>query len=152
MSGVFNLRPPQPKYTFIWDVQTALTYIKVNWPVNNVLLDKYLSLKLSMLLALASASRENQIQHLDISQMGRLLDQYKFVYTKLHKSWRKGKSPTSVSFFAYDKGMERWKEPIVIDLYSTSQGSVYLYYLSLVEGDSSIVKGYRNFRLWRSFY
>ena len=25
--------------------------------------------------------------------MGRLPDQHKFVYTKLHKSWRKGKSP-----------------------------------------------------------
>ena len=30
LSGVFNLRPPQPKYTFIWDVQTILEYIKVN--------------------------------------------------------------------------------------------------------------------------
>ena len=54
-----------------------------------------------MLLALASASRAIQIQHLDISQMGQLPDQYKFVYTKLHKSWRKSKSPSSVSFFAY---------------------------------------------------
>ena len=74
LSGVFNLRPPQPKYTFIWDVQTVLEYIEVNWPVNNVLSDKLLSLKLSMLLALASASREIHIRHLDISQMGRLPD------------------------------------------------------------------------------
>ena len=29
-SGVFNLCPPQPKHTFIWDVQTVLEYIKVN--------------------------------------------------------------------------------------------------------------------------
>ena len=100
-SGVFNLRPPQPKYTFTWDVQTALEYIKVNWPVNNVLSDKLLSLKLSKLLVLASASRAVQIQHLNISQMGRLPDQYKFVYTKLHKSWRKGKLPPSASFFVY---------------------------------------------------
>ena len=75
----------------------------MNWPVNNVLSDKLLSLKLSMLLALASASRAIQIQHLDISQMGRLPDQYKFVYTKLHKNWRKDKSPPSASFFAYTK-------------------------------------------------
>ena len=57
-----------------------------------------------MLLALASASRAIQIQHLDISQIGRLPYQYKFVYTKLHKSWRKGKLPppppaVSVSLF-----------------------------------------------------
>ena len=31
LSWVFNLHPPQPKYTFIWDVQTILEYIKVNW-------------------------------------------------------------------------------------------------------------------------
>ena len=34
--------------------------------------------------------------------MVRLPDHYKFVYTKLHKGWRKGKPPPpSVSFFAY---------------------------------------------------
>ena len=86
------LCPPQPKYTFVWDVQTVLEHIKVNWPFNNVLSYKLLYLTLSMLLTLASALRGIQIQHLDISQMGRLPDQYKFVDTKLHKSWRKGKS------------------------------------------------------------
>ena len=39
-----------------------------------------------------------------------------------------------------NKGMERWKEPIVIEPYSTSQKILQLYYLSLVEGDSSIVR------------
>ena len=82
-------------------MQTVLEYIKVNWPVNNVLSDKLLSLKLSILLALASASRAIQIQYLDISQIGRLPDQYKFVYTKLHKNWKKGKLPHSVGIFAY---------------------------------------------------
>ena len=33
--------------------------------------------------------------------MGLVPDQYKFVYTKLHKSWRMSKSPPSVSVFAY---------------------------------------------------
>ena len=45
LSVVFNLRPPQPNYNFIWNVQTVLEYIKVNWPVSNVLLDKLLFLK-----------------------------------------------------------------------------------------------------------
>ena len=63
-----------------------------------------------MLLALASALRAIQIQHLDISQMDRLPDQFRFAYTKLHKSWRKGKSPLpppspSVSFFAYNEDL-----------------------------------------------
>ena len=37
--------------------------------------------------------------------MGRLPDQYKFVYTKLHKSWRKRKSPPRVSFIAYNEDL-----------------------------------------------
>jgi len=56
LSGVFNSRPPQPKYTFIWDIQIVLNYIKSNWSNNENLSDKQLSLKLSMLLALVSAS------------------------------------------------------------------------------------------------
>lgn len=31
MSGVFYTRPPQPKYCFIWDVNTVLDYIKQEW-------------------------------------------------------------------------------------------------------------------------
>ena len=58
----------------VGNVQTVVEYIKVNWPVSNVLSDKLLSLKLSMLLALASVSTAIQIQHLDISQMGSLPD------------------------------------------------------------------------------
>ena len=69
--------------------------LKVGWLTMCFRINFYL------LLALASASRAIQIQHLDISQMGRLPDQYKFVYTKLHESWRKGKSSPSVSFIAF---------------------------------------------------
>ena len=30
MTGIFNSRPPQAKYTFIWDVQIVLNFIKDN--------------------------------------------------------------------------------------------------------------------------
>lgn len=99
LSGVFNRRPPQPKYTFIWDVQTVLDYIKRVWPENEALSDKHLTLKLTMPLALTSTSRAIQIHHLDISQMGGLPDQYRFCYTKLHKGWEK----PSVDFYAYEE-------------------------------------------------
>jgi len=101
LTGVFNSRPPQPKYTFIWDVQVVLDYIKEVWADNKSISDKCLSLKLTMLIALVSAFRAIQIQHLDISQMGRLSNQYKFAYTKLHKGWRKGKSSPTVLFSAF---------------------------------------------------
>ena len=28
LTGVFNKRPPLPRYTFIWDVQKVLNYLK----------------------------------------------------------------------------------------------------------------------------
>ena len=34
MSGVFNKRAPQPKYTFIWDVEVVLQYFR-NLSENN---------------------------------------------------------------------------------------------------------------------
>lgn len=36
MSGVFNERPSQPKYTFTLDVEVVLTYLR-NLPKNNLL-------------------------------------------------------------------------------------------------------------------
>jgi len=33
MTGVFNERPPKPKYVFIWDVEQVLSYIKQPPPV-----------------------------------------------------------------------------------------------------------------------
>ena len=51
MSGIFNKRSPQPKYTFIWDVQVVVDFIDKDWPVNQKLSDKQLSLKTVMLMA-----------------------------------------------------------------------------------------------------
>lgn len=41
----FNQKPPQPKYTFMWDVEVVLEYLK-NLPENNLLLHKTLIFKL----------------------------------------------------------------------------------------------------------
>jgi len=103
LTGVFNQRPPQPKYTFIWDVQIVLDYIKTNWANNKDISDKHLVYKLTMLLALVSASRAVQLQHLQITHMGRLPDQYKFSYSKLHKGWKKGKTSPSVCFYSFSE-------------------------------------------------
>ena len=60
MSGIFNKRPPQPKYSFIWDVETVLDFL---WklPGNYLLSGKLLTLKVSMLLSLLFASRVSEI-------------------------------------------------------------------------------------------
>ena len=57
LMGVFNQRPPQPRYTFVWDVETVLRYLKSHMPENDKLSDKELTYKLTILLALTAANR-----------------------------------------------------------------------------------------------
>ena len=101
LTGVFNQRPPQPRYTFVWDVEILLVYLKTNMSVNSQLSDKDLTHKLTVLMALSSASRASSLQHLNIKFMARNDMSYKFYFHKLHKSWRRGKAPPIISYQAY---------------------------------------------------
>ena len=65
MSGIFNKRPPQPKHPFIWDVVTVLDILR-KLPGNDLLSDKLLTLKVSMLFSLLSASRMSEITNLRV--------------------------------------------------------------------------------------
>ena len=65
LTGVFNLRPPLPRYSSTWNVQIILEFIKNNSTDNKSLPIKNLTLKLT-LLALTSASTASSIHHLDI--------------------------------------------------------------------------------------
>ena len=97
LTGIFNERPLQPRYTFIWDIDVVLTYIKNDTSVNSHLFEKKLACKLTVLLALSSALRASYIKHLNINFMAKIKSCYKFYFNKLHKSWRKGKVPPAVT-------------------------------------------------------
>ena len=56
LACVYNIRPPQPRYTFIWDVKKVIDFL-VTLDSPNKLGFKDLTIKLTMLLALKSASR-----------------------------------------------------------------------------------------------
>ena len=56
MTGIFNNRPPKPRYTFVWDIETVLNYLS-ELPDNLSLSIRVLSHKLSLLLSLTAASR-----------------------------------------------------------------------------------------------
>ena len=62
---------------------------------------KKLNLKLCMLLALTTSSMASGIHHLDIGFMVNISDEVEFHFHKLHKSWRKGKPPPSLTMYAY---------------------------------------------------
>ena len=61
LTGFFNQRPPQPRYTFVWDVEIVLVYLKTNMSVNSQLSDKDLTHKLTVLMASSSASRASSL-------------------------------------------------------------------------------------------
>ena len=56
MKGVFNSRPPQPRYAVTWDVGLVLNHI-MSLGRNQDLSLKLLAYKLAALLALSNASR-----------------------------------------------------------------------------------------------
>ena len=98
LTGIFNERPPQPRYSFIWNVDVVLTYIKNNMSVNYKLFEKNLTYKLTVLFALSSALRASSIQHLSIKFMAKAKSYYRFSFKN---GWRKGKAPLPVAFQEY---------------------------------------------------
>ena len=87
---VFDQRPPQPRYTIIWDVEAVLNHLQ-SLPENNFLSDKLLTLKLVILLALTSASRASDLTNLSSDYYAKLGLTYMFLVHKLTKTWRKDK-------------------------------------------------------------
>ena len=75
----------------------------MKWGQNEDLSDKYLTYKLTMLLALTSASRVLGLQHLDIRFMIKGTNIYMYTFGKLHKAWRKGKSPPSLKVYSFEE-------------------------------------------------
>ncbi|MEO0683599.1 MAG: tyrosine-type recombinase/integrase [Cyanobacteria bacterium J06649_11] len=102
MSGVFNERPPIPKYTFIWDVDVVLAYIRT-LPVDDSISDKLLSYKLVTLLALTAASRVSEITNLDINYLAKSSNLYTFTFSKLSKVWKKGKVAPVLTFKVFEE-------------------------------------------------
>ena len=86
-----------------WNVQTVIDFIKSEYEQNEDLLDKYLTCKLTMLLALTSASLVLASQHLGIRFMTKDTNNYMFTFGKLHEAWRKGKSLSSLRVYSFEE-------------------------------------------------
>ena len=68
MKGIFQEKPPRPKYTEIWDVSIVLSYLQSLSPVNKLSL-KELTLKLLVLFLLVSGQRGQTVHLLSIDHM-----------------------------------------------------------------------------------
>ena len=67
------MRPPQPRYNCTWNVATVLNYFK-SLPDNRRLSIKQLTHKLTMLIALVTASRCSSLTAIDINHMSKSSD------------------------------------------------------------------------------
>ncbi|KAJ8314006.1 hypothetical protein KUTeg_008567 [Tegillarca granosa] len=85
MRGIFNTRPPVPRYQMVWDVDTVLSCI-ASWGSNDSLTMKLLTCKLTMLLALTSAGRCSELQSLDTRYMKQGISHVTFQLHKLTKT------------------------------------------------------------------
>ena len=68
LKGMFHVRPPDPRYSFTWDVNVLLTFLESWFPVWALKL-KQLALKTAALVALVSAQRSQTLWALSIEFM-----------------------------------------------------------------------------------
>ena len=96
LKGVFNSRPPLPRYVGTWDVQVVLTFIEGLGPSRDLSL-RDLSLKLAMLLALTRPSRSADLCQLKVTRRRYTPDGVIFAPAELAKQSRPGR--VLVNFF-----------------------------------------------------
>ena len=98
MKGIFQKKPPLPRYSASWDVSKALIYIK-SLGSNESMSLKQLSEKLVLLLALTSAERGSELAAHDLRFKRYHPEGVEFNLPELTKSVRVGKN-VKVSFHA----------------------------------------------------
>ena len=77
IKGVFNIKPPEPRYTYSWDVNVVLEYFN-NLCENEALDYKQLSYKLVTLLMLLAGTRVNSLTAFSCNKMS--LNSYKCTF------------------------------------------------------------------------
>ena len=105
MKGIFNLRPPYPKYTVTWDVSQVLTFLKTLSPSDDLSL-KHLTLKTVCLIALISGQRAQSIHDMDLDHCSVSENSsMKFFMTNLSKQVKPGiqQVPITVSKYTTDE-------------------------------------------------
>lgn len=97
MKGIFNLRPPQPRYQTMWSVQDLVKHF-LSLPDNDELSMKQLSGKLACLLALCAANRCGELHALDVRYMVSQPDLVTFELPSLAKTQQPGQPVPKFSY------------------------------------------------------
>ncbi len=98
--GIFNTKPPKPRYTTMWDANIVLNYLKRLSPAHKLGL-RDLTLKTCMLIALLSAQRQQTLTFLKVDKMRIKENSITFYVDQLLKQSRPGNVGTKVVLRAY---------------------------------------------------
>ena len=98
--GIYELRKPQPKYNSIWDVSKVLDYLRKLHPLNTLTLKK-LTLKLVMLLLIATGRRGHDIHLLSLQGMSMATTSCEFQMLEHTKTSKPGKKGTPITIHLY---------------------------------------------------
>ena len=129
MKGIFQSRPPLPRYCKTWDVNLVLQYIGSMGNSQELSL-KDLTLKLVMLVVLTTAQRGQSLQLLDTQNMVQEETAYTFMLNSNLKQSKPGKSTSDLviklNAYPYDR-----------NLCVVNACSVYLARTKLLRGSES---------------
>ena len=99
LKGVYNLRPPNPRYSVIWDTTVVIEYL-ASLPTDNM--STKLSLyKTVMLLTLLSGQRVSTLYNFRIDEMQLRMNEILFNVTALLKHDRVSRKKEPIIFHAY---------------------------------------------------
>ena len=99
-AGVYSIKPPQPRYTFIWDVKKVIDFITTSNSPSELSL-KDITLKLTLLLALTPAARVSEIGFTDIWYLIKHSFGYTFHFGKNTKTSKRSKSRDLIKFHIF---------------------------------------------------
>lgn len=97
MQGIFNSRPPKPKYKSVWDVDVVVTYIRSMEPSEQLSIED-LSWKLVALMALTNSDRASDLHALDLKYRRYSAEGMTFEIPGLTKTRRSG--PPRQAFYS----------------------------------------------------
>ncbi len=100
LKGVYTLRPPAPRYSFVWDVKTVFDYLRKLSPAVTLSM-KDLTLKLVMLIALVTAQRTQTLHKLRLDCVQLTASTAVFTIMGLVKQSRPGNTGLTVRLKAY---------------------------------------------------
>ena len=87
--GLYNLKPPIPKYTHTWDVEKLLNYIELLTPLGKLTL-KEITMKTLGLIAITSGNRAQSIHLMNLGNMIKQEDCFIFLLGTRTKTTKQG--------------------------------------------------------------